>query len=126
MPDPIGDTERAELGEIAVVKDQNEMGWFVAETLKHVSMAAWKGPDIAWFEVIRLGLTSWINDRCANTAFENERPFRCSRVPVKFVHHTGFKLHRHTADSFAELKLVYARFLAGAGFGYFFLLFLYL
>src|SRR5207244_2785459 len=87
MLDPIGDTERAELGEIAVVKDQNKMGWFVAETLKHVSMAAWKGPDIAWFEVIRLGLTSRINDCCVNTAFENERPFRCSHLPVKFGSH---------------------------------------
>ena len=119
MPDAIGDTERAELGEIAVVKDQNKMGWFVAETLKHVSMAAWKGPDIAWFEVIRLGLTSRINDRCANTAFENERPFRCSRVPVKFAHHTGFKLHRHTGDSFGDGKLFNGRFLAEAVSGYF-------
>jgi hypothetical protein len=69
MPDPIGDTECAELGEIAVVKDQNEMSRFVAETLKYVGVAAWKVPDVAWFEVVRLGLTSGINDCCTNTAF---------------------------------------------------------
>ena len=69
MPDPISDTERAELREITVVKDQNEMSRIVAETLKHVGMATRKVPDVAWFEVVRLGLTSRINDCCTNMAF---------------------------------------------------------
>ncbi|KAF5408798.1 MAG: hypothetical protein Udaeo2_10530 [Candidatus Udaeobacter sp.] len=41
----IGDTKCAELREIAVVKDQNEMGRLVAETLEHMGMATWKVPD---------------------------------------------------------------------------------
>jgi hypothetical protein len=69
MSDPIGDTECPELREITVVKDQNEMSLFVTDTLEHVSVAAWKVPDVAWFEVVRLGLTSRINDRCTNMAF---------------------------------------------------------
>ena len=112
MSNPVGNTERAKLGEITVVKDQNEMGRFVAEALEHVGVTAWKVPEIAWFEVIRLRLTGRVNHCCANAAFENERPFRCSRVPVKFAHHTGFKLHRHAGDSFGDGKLFNGRFLS--------------
>jgi len=88
------------------------MSRFVTEALKHVRVATWKVPDVAWFEVVRLGLTSRINDCCANTVFENERPFRCSRVPVKFAHHAGFKLHRHTGDSFGDRQLFDGCFLS--------------
>ena len=47
MPDPIGDAECAELREITVVKDQNEMSRFVTEALEYVSVATWKVPDVA-------------------------------------------------------------------------------
>ena len=50
MPNPIGDTECAELRKIAVVKDQNEMGWLVAKTLERMGVATWKVPDIARFK----------------------------------------------------------------------------
>src|SRR5207244_3266268 len=65
MPDPIRDTECAELREIAVVKDQNEMSRFVAETLEHMGVTTWKVPDVAGFKVVRLCLTSRIDDRSA-------------------------------------------------------------
>src|SRR6476469_1275113 len=92
------------------------MSRFVAETLEHVGVAAWKVPDVAWFEVVRLRLTSRVNHCCAGAAFENERPLRCSRMPVKFAHHAGFKLHRHTGDSFGDRQLLDSRFLSEAFF----------
>jgi hypothetical protein len=35
-----------------------------------------------------------------------------SRLPVKFAHHTGFKLHQHTGDSFGDQQLLDGRFLS--------------
>ena len=69
------------------------MSRFVAEALEHVGMATWKVPDIARFEVIRLGLTGWVNHCCASPAFEHERPLGRSSVPVKLAHHAGLELH---------------------------------
>jgi|SRR5204863_1377751 len=114
MPDPIADTKRAELGEIAVVKNQNEMSRLATQTLEHVSVSTWKVPDVACLKIVRFSLTSWINDRCTNAAFENERPFRSSGVPVKFAHRAGFKLHRYTSNSLGDRQLLDGRFLSEA------------
>jgi hypothetical protein len=93
MPNPIGDTECAELRKIAVVKDQNEMGWIVAETLEHMGVATWKVPDVARVEVIRLCLTSRIDHRSTNAPLEHEGPLGGSSMPVKLAHHAGLELH---------------------------------
>jgi TolB-like protein len=93
VPSPIGDTECAELREITVIKDQNVMGRLVAETLKHMAVAAWKVPDVAGFKVVRLRLTSRVDDRSTNAPFQNQRPLGGSSMPVKLAHHAGFELH---------------------------------
>src|SRR4030095_10196056 len=93
MPSPIGDTECGELREITVIKDQNEMSRLVAETLEHMAVAAWKGPDVAGFKVVRLRLTSRVDDRSTNAPFQNQRPLGGSSMPVKLAHHAGFELH---------------------------------
>ncbi len=112
MPHPIGDTKRAELREITVIKNQNEMSRVVAEALEYVGMATWKVPDIARFEVIRLGLTGRVNHSCASPAFEHKRPLGRSSVPVKLAHHARLELHGYTGDSLGDGKLLDSRFLS--------------
>ena len=56
VADPVGDAERAELREVAVVEDQDEVRRLVAQAFEHVAVAAREIPDVARLEVVRLGL----------------------------------------------------------------------
>ena len=47
VADPVGDAEGAELREIAVVEDQDEVRRLVAQALEHVTVAAREIPDVA-------------------------------------------------------------------------------
>src|SRR6266576_1842677 len=95
------------------------MSRLVAETFKHMGVAAWKVPDVARFKVVRLRLTSRVNHSCADPAFENKRPFGGRSVPMKLSHHSGLELHCYTGDSLRDGKLVDGRFLAKAVSHYF-------
>jgi hypothetical protein len=106
MPDPVGNAERAELGEIAVIENENEMRRLVAETFEHMGMPAWKVPNIAWRKIVCFRLPRWINYRRPNTTFQHQCPFGCSGVPVKFAHCARFKLHRHARDPFGDRQLL--------------------
>src|SRR5205823_3243723 len=114
VPDPIGDAERAELGEITVIKNQNELRRLVAETFQHVRMTAWKVPDVARIKVVRLGLSSRVDHGCAYTTFQDERPFRSGCVPMKLAHDAGLKLHRYARDSFRDRQLLDSYFFPDA------------
>ena len=54
VADPVGDAEGAELGEVAVVEDEDEVAGPVAERLDDVAVAAREIPDVAGFEVVGL------------------------------------------------------------------------
>jgi hypothetical protein len=54
---PVGNAEGAELGEVAVVEDQDEVAWLVAQALEHVAVAAREKPHVPRVEVVRLGIT---------------------------------------------------------------------
>ena len=114
MSDPVRNAKRAELGEIAVIEDQDEMRRLVAETLEHMGVAARKVPNVARCKIIRFSLTRWVNHCRTNAAFEDECPLGCSRVPVKLAHYAGLELHRHTSDSFRDRQLLDRRVLARA------------
>src|SRR6266436_9689253 len=75
VADPIGDAERAELGKITVIENQNEMRRFIAEALEHVRVAARKIPDVARLKVVRLGLPGRIDHSGPHASFQDERPF---------------------------------------------------
>ncbi len=62
MAEPVGDAERAELGKVAVVEDQNEVAGLVAQAGKRVGMTAGKVPDIAGIEVVDFRATERIYD----------------------------------------------------------------
>ena len=86
MPDPVGDAERAELGEVAVVEDQDEVARLVAQALEHVAVAARKVPDVARLEVVGFGGSAGRNHRGANATTSDKGPFGGGGVPVQFAH----------------------------------------
>jgi hypothetical protein len=51
MGDPVGDAERSELGEIAIVEDKDEQAILRSEPLDRVTEPAREIPDIAGAEV---------------------------------------------------------------------------
>src|SRR5262249_46347218 len=59
----VGDAERAELGEVAVVEDQHEVARLVAQALKHVAVAAGstsrRPPRSRWSRRRRRGRGPW-------------------------------------------------------------------
>ena len=112
MPHPVGDAERAELGEITVIKNQNEMCRFIPEAFQHVSVATGKIPNVARIKVVRFSLPGLIDHGGAHTTLQHKRPFCSSRVPVKFAHHTRLELHRYARDSFRDRQLFDSYFLA--------------
>src|SRR5580765_1264086 len=112
VADPIGNAERAELGEITVVENQNEMCWFIPEAFEHVSVATRKIPNVARIKVVRLALPGRIDHGGAHTTLQHKRPFRSRGVPVQLAHHAGFKLHRDARDSFRDRQLLDSYFLA--------------
>ena len=106
VADPIGNAEGAELGEITVVENENEMCRFIPEAFEHVSVATRKIPNVARIKVVRLRLPGRIDHSGAHTSFQDERPFRSGRMPVQLAHHAGFKLHRYARDSFRDRQLL--------------------
>src|SRR5437868_5465614 len=111
VADPIGDTERAELGEITIIENQNELCRLVAKTFEHVRMTARKVPDVARIKVVRFSLSSRVDHRGAYATFQHERPFRSGCMPVKLAHDAGLKLHRHARDSLRDRQLLDSYFL---------------
>src|SRR6266403_684651 len=105
VADPIGDAERAELGEITVVENQNEMCRSVPEAFEHVSVPARKIPNVARIKVVRLRLSRRIDHGGAHTTFQHKRPFRSRCVPVQLAHHARLELHRHASDPLRDWQL---------------------
>ena len=114
MADPIGDTKRGELGEITIVKNQNEIRWLVAEAFEHVGVTAWKVPDVARIKVVRFSLSSRVDDGGAYATFQHECPFRSGCMPVKLAHHARLQLHRYAGDSSRDRELLNSYFLPDA------------
>ena len=76
VADPVGDAERAELGEVAVVEDQDEVGRLVAQAFEHVAVAAGEVPDVARLEVVGLGVPLRVDDRRPDPPLDARRPTR--------------------------------------------------
>ena len=114
MADPVGDAEGAELGEVAVVEDQDEVAGLVAEALQHVAVAAREVPDVAGLEVVGLGEAAWVDDGGADAALENERPLGGGGVPVQLAHRAGLEPHRDAGDPLGDRQLLDRRLLAVA------------
>ena len=114
VADPVADAERAELGEVAVVEDEDEVGRLVAEAAEHVAVAAGKVPDVAGFEVVGFGVALGIDDGRSHAAVDHERPFGGGGVPVQLAHHAGFQDHRDAGDALGDRQLLDGRLAADA------------
>ena len=114
MADPVGDAECSELGEIAVVENENEVAGLVAERLDYMRVAARKIPDVARPEIVGLGATVGVHDGRADTALDDIGPFGGGRVPVQFPHHAGLHPHRDAGESLRDWQLLDCRLLAVA------------
>ena len=93
MSEPVSNAESAELGEIAVVENQDEMTRCVAETGQRVRKTARKIPDIAGIEVVDLRTAKRVERRGAHTPFHDKGPFGRGRVPVQLTRHARLKPH---------------------------------
>ena len=114
VADPVGDAERAELGEVAVVEDQDEVAGLVAQALKHVAVAAGEIPDVARLEIIGLGVALRIDDGRAHAPLEDEGPLGGGGVPVQLAHRTRLQPHRNPGDAFGDRQLLDGGLLAKA------------
>src|SRR6266436_3990009 len=90
------------------------MRQLIAKAFEHVSVAAWKIPDVSRRKIVRFSFPRGVDHRGAYSAFDDERPFGSGGMPMKFTHHTGLELHRHAREPFGDGKLFYSCFLAKA------------
>jgi hypothetical protein len=111
---PVSDAEGAKLGKITVVEDQDEVACLFAQAGERVWIAARKVPDVAGIEVVDFRAAARIHECRADTAFQDEGPFRGGRTPVKFPRHTGLQAHRYAGDTFGNRQFFDSRFLAVA------------
>ena len=114
VSEPIGEAERAEFGEVAVVEDEDEVAGFVAEALEHVAVAAGEVPDVARGEVVDAASALRIDDRGSHPATDDKRPFGGGRMPVELAHHPRLEPHRHAGDPLRDRQLLDRRLLAVA------------
>jgi hypothetical protein len=114
VADPVGDAERAELGEVAIVEDQDKVARLVTEALEHVAVAAGEVPDVARLELVRLGVALRVEDRSADVALDDERPLGGGGMPVQFTRCPRLEHHRDTGDPPGDRQLLDCRLLAVA------------
>ena len=114
VADPVGDAERAELREVAVVEDQDEVRRLVSQAFEHVAVAAGKIPHVARLEVVRLGVPLRVDDRGPDPPLDHERPLGRGGVPVELAHGTGLEPHRDAGDPLGDRQLLDGRLLAEA------------
>ena len=106
MAHPVGDAERAELREVAVVKDQHEVARLAAQAFKHVAVAAWEVPYVARLEIVRFRVPARTDYRRPHPSFVHEGPLRRGGVPVQLAHAARLQPHRHARDSRGDGELL--------------------
>ena len=110
--DPVADAERAELGEVAVVENEEEMAGLVAERFDDVAVATREIPEVAGTEIVGLRMAGRIDHRGADQSFGDKPPLRRRGVPMQFAHHAGLQPHGNAGDAFRNRQLRDGRLLA--------------
>ncbi len=93
VADPVGDAEGAELREVAVIEDQDEVRRLVAQAFELVTVAAREIPHVARLEVVRLRIPLRVDDRRPGPSLDHERPLGRGGVPVKLAHDARLETH---------------------------------
>src|ERR1700722_15855020 len=106
MRDPVADAKCAELREIAVIEDQNEVAGFVTQAFEHVAVATREIPNISRFVIVRLPVPPGTEDRCPDSPLVHKRPLGCRGMPVKFTHAAWLEPHRYPGDALGDRQFV--------------------
>ncbi len=112
--DPVGDAERAELGEMPVVEDQQEMARAGSQALQNVAVAAREIPGIADAEIGDVGLAFGRDDGGAAAAFDHVGPLGGERMPVQLADGAGVEAHGDAGDALGNGEFLGGGFLGGA------------
>ncbi|ODS01198.1 hypothetical protein AUC68_12600 [Methyloceanibacter methanicus] len=107
---PIGDRERAELGEVAVVEHQDERA-AVGKPLNGMAVSAREVPDVAGSEIGDLGLVLRVDRGDACVAVDHVGPFGGIGVPVQLAHGARLQGHVDPGQSFGDRELADIGFL---------------
>jgi hypothetical protein len=107
-PHPVREQEGRVLGEVAIVKDEEELSAIGAETLQRVGVARWEVPQVALLEIVDEAATLGVEGGDADLAFENISPFGFL-VPMELADDPFIESHVHTGQFFAGAELADGR-----------------
>jgi hypothetical protein len=89
VADPVGDAEGAEVREMAVVEDEDEVRRLVSQAFELVTVAAKEIPHVDWLEVVRLRVPLRVVDCRRGPALDHECPLGRTGMPVELAHGAG-------------------------------------
>jgi hypothetical protein len=115
MADPVSDAKGGKLGEVTVIKDEDEVTLLITDSLNGMGVAARKEPDVAR-TVVDLTVAVRIEERDPAPAGNHIGPLGGSGVPVQLAQPTGHEAHRNSSDPLGDRKLRNGRFFRGAAF----------
>ncbi len=104
--DPVGDAESAELGEMPVVEDQQEMARAGPQVLQNVAVAAREIPGIAHTEIGDVGLPFRSDHGSAAAALDHVGPLRGERMPVQLADRARVQPHGNAGDALGNRELL--------------------
>src|ERR1700754_1985104 len=112
--DPVRDAERVVFRKVAVIENKDEVAFSRSNALNRVSPSAWKIPDVARTERVRLATcrhpgTVRMQNRGSAVSGNDIAPLGGVCVPVHFPHGAGFKAHGYAGYSPAGGKFMHGR-----------------
>ena len=103
---PVGDAERAELGEPAVVEDEQKVTLLRSEPLNRVTVSLGEIPHVTRTEIRDLRVARRCDHRYAAPPTHDVGPLRRDRVPMQLAQRAGFQPHRNRRETRRDRKLV--------------------
>ena len=100
---PVGEQHGLVLGEVAIIKHQQEFAAVGSESLDRVGNAGGEKPEIVFFDVGHEALALRIDAGDAGVAIEHEGPFR-GGVPMQLADAAGGEPHVHSGQTLGDGK----------------------
>src|SRR5689334_14729420 len=109
--DPVGDRERAVLGERAVVERQDEVARLVADALNRMAVALGEVPQVARLEVVDLACARRLEHHGLAPPVDDVGPFGGDGVPMQLARRARVEEHMDARDPLAHGELMDRRLL---------------
>ena len=106
MVQPVGQQERLELVEVAVVEDQQELAAILAQALNRVRYAAREQPEISFVHVFHERPALLIDCRDARAAGRHIGPLG-AHMPVQFADAAGDQTHLHASHLLRQREVAH-------------------